>query len=65
MRIPSVSDLSPLLASISIVLLLTSEVLLSSNYFTNLILDRSKLRIAAISSGLAFIVTIIIQLRPS
>lgn len=58
----SLSDISLWLATTSIILMATSELL--SPYYgqTNIIIERKRLRTAAIILGLLFLLTVLIQI---
>jgi hypothetical protein len=55
----SISDISLWLAVTAIILLITSELLLSSSgYSARIVLDKRLLRMSAIGCGLGFLVTV-------
>jgi hypothetical protein len=59
----TLSDFSILLAAIAIILLLTSQLLGSSQeYSVRILVDGGKMRIAAIVCSLAFLVTIVLRI---
>ena len=58
----SLSDLGLLLAVLAIILLVTSELLASLPEFSKrIMLDKTRLRMAAIVCGIAFLVTVILR----
>jgi hypothetical protein len=59
----TLTDVSLWLAAITIILLITSEVLYSSPWIsTRLKYERSRLRLVAVGCGLVFSVTIVIRI---
>ena len=63
MQLPlTVSDLGLWLAVMSIILLITSELLSSSStYSRNIIIDKKRLRIIALALGTGFMVTVVMR----
>jgi hypothetical protein len=63
MNIPlTLPELSLWLAATAIILLITSELLdLSQEYSRRILIDRTRMRFAAAGCGLAFLVTVILQ----
>ena len=58
----SLSDISLWLAVISVILLITSELLyILPDYGARIAIEKKRLRMAALGSGLGFIITIIIR----
>ena len=58
----TVSDLGLWLAVMSIILLITSELLSSSStYLRNIIIDKKRLRILALALGTGFMVTVVMR----
>jgi len=55
-------DISLWLAVTSIILLVTAELILPTYLQTNLLINKSRLRIAALTLGILFIITVLIQL---
>jgi len=62
----SLSDISLWLAVTAIILLITSELLSSSTeYAGNIVIDRTRLRLAALAVGVSFMITVAIRaIRP-
>jgi hypothetical protein len=62
MNIPlTLPDLSLWLAGTAIILLITSEILGSSQeYSSRILIDRTRMRLAAIGSAIAFLVTVVL-----
>ncbi len=59
----TISDISLLLAAVSIILLITSELLYSSpGYAAKIPIDRQVLRMAAVGFGLAFGLTVVMRM---
>jgi len=59
----SASDISLWLAVTALILLITSELLLSSSdYSRNIAINRTRLRLAALGLGIAFLITVILRL---
>jgi hypothetical protein len=55
-------DLSLWLAVTAIVLLITSELLFSSTeYFRNIVIERNRLRLAALTLGIGFLATVVMR----
>lgn len=63
MQVPlSLSDISLWLAVSALILIFTSEILISSpKYAVYFKVDKTRLRLAAIGCGLAFLVTVVIR----
>jgi len=63
MNIPlTLTDISVWIAATAIILLITSELLTASQEFsTRILIDKTRMRLAAIGCGLAFIVTIVLR----
>jgi hypothetical protein len=63
MNIPlTLTDISLWLAAVAIILLITSELLSSSQeYSSRILIDKTRMRFAAIGCGLAFLVTIVLR----
>jgi hypothetical protein len=62
MNIPlTLPDLSLWLAATAIILLITSEILGSSQeYSSRILIDKTRMRLAAIGSAIAFLVTVVL-----
>jgi hypothetical protein len=59
----SLSDISLWFAVTAIILLITSELLLSlPEYSAQFMIDKKKLRLAALGCGLAFLFTVLIRI---
>ena len=63
MQLPfTMSDLGLWLAVMSIILLITSELLCSSStYSRNIVIDKKRIRILAIALGAGFMVTVLMR----
>lgn len=63
MNIPlTLSDLSIWLAVTAVILLITSEILSSSQeYSTRILINKRRMRLVALGCGLAFIVTVVLR----
>lgn len=58
----AISDLGLWLAFTAIILLLTSELLLSSvPYLTDIVIDKKRLRLTALVLGMGFLATVIMR----
>ncbi len=58
----SLLDISLWIAVTAIILLITSELITSySDYFGNFVIEKARLRIAALILGVAFMVTVLIR----
>lgn len=58
----SLSDISLWLAVTAIILLITSELLYSQpDYSARIMIDKKRLRLAALGVGLAFLVTVVMR----
>ena len=58
----SISELSLLLCALSIILLITSELLVSySQRLGYFLIDKKRLRLIAIVFGMAFVITILVE----
>jgi len=58
----TLSDISLWLAATAIILLVTSELLNSSpEYSSRILIDKTRMRLAAIGCGFAFLVTVIMR----
>lgn len=59
----SMSDISLWLAVMAIILLITSEIISSaSGHFGDVIIEKKRLRLAAIALGLGFMVTVVFRI---
>jgi hypothetical protein len=58
----TLSDISVWLAITAIILLITSELLnVSPEYSSRILVDKTRMRLAGIGCGLAFLVTVVMQ----
>ena len=64
MRFPlSISDISLWLAVMAIILLITSELLsATTEYAGNILIEKKRLRLAALALGIGFMITVIIRI---
>ena len=64
MRFPlSISDISLWLAIMAIILLITSELLsATTEYAGNILIEKKRLRLAALALGIGFMITVIIRI---
>lgn len=58
----STSDISLWLAVMAIILLITSELLSSTEYLRDVVIEKTRLRLVAIGLGVAFMVTVVMRI---
>lgn len=57
----SLSEIGLLLAAMAIILLITSELLFSTEYLGKIVIEKKRLRVMALALGAGFIITVIFR----